>query len=138
VEDGRAKGPEPPYLARTAISDSQMRREASESGTPTHSRIPGDNAYERDFRPYRILSEGGNMNEGSAASKEEGMQAFVGDRVVVHGHRSGEPDRDGKVLEVRGSDGAPPYLVRWEDTGHETIFFPGPDVTIQHFEHHPT
>ena len=66
------------------------------------------------------------------------MQASVGDRVIVHGHRSGEPDRDGKVLEVRGSEGTPPYLVRWEDTGHETIFFPGPDAIIQHFEHHPT
>jgi hypothetical protein len=76
------------------------------------------------------------MNERPAASKEEDMQACAGDRVVVHGHRSGEPDRDGEVLEVRGSDGGPPYLVRWEDTGHETLFFPGSDATIQHFEHH--
>jgi hypothetical protein len=78
------------------------------------------------------------MNERLAGPKEEDMQASVGDRIVVHGHRSGEPDRDGEVLEVRGSDGVPPFLVRWEDTGHETIFFPGSDATIQHFEHHRT
>lgn len=63
------------------------------------------------------------------------MRASVGDRVVVHGHRSGEPDRDGQVLEVHGSDGTPPYVVRWEDNGHETTFFPGSDATIARFEH---
>jgi Domain of unknown function (DUF1918) len=63
------------------------------------------------------------------------MQASVGDRVVVHGHQSGEPDRDGEVLEVRGSDGSPPYVVRWGDSGHETLFFLGSDATVQHFEH---
>jgi hypothetical protein len=72
---------------------------------------------------------------GSRSFKEEYMRASVGDRVVVHGHHSGEPDRDGEVLEVRGSDGAPPYVVRWGDSGHETVFFPGTDATIQHFEH---
>jgi Domain of unknown function (DUF1918) len=65
------------------------------------------------------------------------MQASVGDRVVVHGHVHGEPNRDGEILEVHGSDGAPPYVVRWDDNGHETVFFPGTDVTIEHFEHPP-
>ena len=63
------------------------------------------------------------------------MQAMVGDRIVIKGHHIGEPDRDGEVLEVRGSGGAPPYLVRWGDTGHETLFFPGPDATVEHYEH---
>ena len=63
------------------------------------------------------------------------MQASVGDRIVIHGHRIGEPDRDCEVLEVRGPDGGPPYCVRWGDTGHEALFFPGSDATVQHFEH---
>lgn len=58
------------------------------------------------------------------------MQARVGDRIVVHGHRSGEPDRDCEVLEVHGGAGSPPYLVKWGDSGHETLFFPGPDATV--------
>jgi Domain of unknown function (DUF1918) len=62
------------------------------------------------------------------------MQASKGDRIVIHGHRVGEPDRDAEVLEVQGADGGPPYLVRWGDNGHESIFFPGSDATVQHFE----
>ena len=31
--------------------------------------------------------------------------------------------------------GEAPYVVRWGDSGHEALFFPGPDATIQHFEH---
>ena len=61
------------------------------------------------------------------------MQATRGDRIIIRGHRVGEPDRDGEVLDVRGEDGGPPYVVRWEDSGHETLFFPGSDATVQHF-----
>ena len=63
------------------------------------------------------------------------MQARVGDRIVIRGHRVGQPLRDGEVLEVRGSDGGPPYIVRWEDNGHETLFFPGSDADIEHLAH---
>jgi hypothetical protein len=63
------------------------------------------------------------------------MHASVGDRMVIQPHHLGEPVRDGEVLAVRGSDGGPPYLVRWSDTGHETLFFPGPDAVLQHFVH---
>lgn len=62
------------------------------------------------------------------------MRAHVGDRIVIRGHHIGEPDHDGEILEVRGDDGAPPYLVRWEDSGHEVLFFPGADAVIDHFE----
>ena len=65
------------------------------------------------------------------------MHASVGDRLVIVGHRVGEPPRDAEILEVRGADGGPPYLVRWADTGHEGLIFPGSDASIHHFEHHP-
>lgn len=64
------------------------------------------------------------------------MQANVGDRIVIRGHHVGEPDRDCEVLEVRGREGEPPYVVRWGDSGHEGLFFPGPDAYVQHFQHH--
>jgi hypothetical protein len=60
------------------------------------------------------------------------MQASIGDRLVVKGHRTGEPDRDAEVLEVRGVGGEPPYLVRWTEDGHVGLVFPGPDSMIQH------
>ncbi len=64
------------------------------------------------------------------------MHAAVGDRIIIKGHHIGEPDRDCEVLEVRGRDGEPPYVVRWEDSGHEALFFPGPDASVKHYEVH--
>ncbi|MDP2293292.1 MAG: DUF1918 domain-containing protein [Actinomycetota bacterium] len=60
------------------------------------------------------------------------MHASVGDRIVVRGHRVGEHERDAEIIEV-GPDGGPPYKVRWGDTGHEALFFPGNDASIEHF-----
>lgn len=62
------------------------------------------------------------------------MKASVGDRIVVRGHQIGERERHGEILEVRGPDGAPPYLIRWSDDGHEALVFPGSDVTIEHVD----
>ena len=62
------------------------------------------------------------------------MHASVGDHIVIKGHRVGESDRDCEVLEV-GSDGGPPYVVRWGDTGHEATFFPGSDAFVEHADH---
>jgi hypothetical protein len=59
------------------------------------------------------------------------MHANVGDRIVVRGHHVGDTDRRGEIVEVHGADGAPPYVVRWSD-GHEGLFFPGPDATVEH------
>lgn len=62
------------------------------------------------------------------------MHATAGDRIIIRGHHIGEPDRDCEVLEVRGHDGEPPYVVRWEDDGREALFFPGPDAEVKHYE----
>jgi Domain of unknown function (DUF1918) len=59
------------------------------------------------------------------------MQAKVGDRLHVHGKTVGQADRLGQILEVHGSAGEPPYLVRFED-GHTCLVFPGPDAVIEH------
>ena len=61
------------------------------------------------------------------------MRAAVGDRIVVMGHHVGNPKREAVILAVEGEDGGPPYRVRWEDTGHEGLFFPGPDSVIEHY-----
>ena len=63
------------------------------------------------------------------------MYARRGDRLVIHSRNVDGPVRDAEILEVRHEDGSPPYLVRWSDTGHEALVFPGPDATVQHFEH---
>ena len=43
----------------------------------------------------------------------------------------GQARKVGEVLEVRGPNGEPPYLVRWTD-GHEGLMFPGPDAHVDH------
>lgn len=63
------------------------------------------------------------------------MFAAVGDRLVVRGRNLDGPVRDGEILAVRRADGSPPYVVRWSDTGHESLIFPGPDAYVQNFEH---
>lgn len=62
------------------------------------------------------------------------MEAKPGDRIVVKGHHINMPVRDCEVVEVHGANGGPPYLVRWSDNGHETLFFPGSDAFLQPFE----
>ncbi|WP_041835089.1 DUF1918 domain-containing protein [Acidothermus cellulolyticus] len=57
------------------------------------------------------------------------MQAHVGDEIAVHSRHVGEPARHGVITEVRGANGTPPYVVRWQD-GTEAVFFPSADCTI--------
>ncbi|GAA5170862.1 MULTISPECIES: DUF1918 domain-containing protein [Amycolatopsis] len=57
------------------------------------------------------------------------MHATVGDRILVHGRTVGAAEQQGEIVEVRGEDGGPPYLVRFAD-GHEGLVFPGSDCEI--------
>lgn len=57
------------------------------------------------------------------------MQAKVHDHLVVESKSDAVHRREGEIVEVRGPDGSPPYLVRWED-GHESVAYPGPDARI--------
>jgi hypothetical protein len=57
------------------------------------------------------------------------MNATIGDRLLVHGNTVGERDRGGVILEIQGSEGGPPYIVRFDD-GHTGLVFPGPDAVV--------
>lgn len=57
------------------------------------------------------------------------MRAKVGDQLRVEAHTAEEHRREAEIIEVRGEDGAPPYLVRWPD-GHEGLLYPGPDAHV--------
>ncbi|MEU5691206.1 DUF1918 domain-containing protein [Actinosynnema sp. NPDC020468] len=61
------------------------------------------------------------------------MHAAIGDRLHVHSRTVGLAENIGEILEVRGSEGAPPYLVRFLD-GHEGLVYPGPDSAVEHPE----
>ena len=62
---------------------------------------------------------------------EAEMKAVVGDRLVINAAHVDGAVRDGEVVEVRGKDGEPPYLVRWSD-GHEALVFPGAGAVVRH------
>ena len=61
------------------------------------------------------------------------MRATVGDRIIIRGRTVERPDRRGEILEVRGIDGGPPYLVAFDDR-HESIVYPGADFVVEHTE----
>jgi hypothetical protein len=63
------------------------------------------------------------------------MQAHVGDQIRILAHHVDEPDRYGEIIEIRGPDGGPPFVVRWDDSGHEVLFFPGLDAVIEPLVH---
>lgn len=64
------------------------------------------------------------------------QQPKVGDELIVDSLHVGEPARKGEILEVRVDNGREHYMVRWDDTGHETLFFPGPTTHVLHTHHH--
>jgi len=66
------------------------------------------------------------------------MQAKPGDRIVIRAHTIAEHDRDGEIVEVHGPDGGPPFVVRWADSDHAVLFFPGPDAAVVHYEGSPS
>lgn len=58
------------------------------------------------------------------------MHATVGDRLHVHTSHTGTPDQFGRIIEIRGANGAPPYVVEFPD-GHTRLVFPGSDAVVE-------
>jgi hypothetical protein len=61
-------------------------------------------------------------------TKEATMNAKPGDELVIDSV-TGEPKREGEILEVETRGGVVHYRVRWDD-GHESTFFPGSTTHI--------
>jgi hypothetical protein len=48
----------------------------------------------------------------------------------MYSNTAGDRDRVAEIIEVRGENGTPPYVVRYPD-GRETLIFPGPDTVVE-------
>lgn len=59
------------------------------------------------------------------------MKASVGDRIIIASTKIDGPVRDGRIVEVRHTDGTPPYLVKWSDLEQPALVFPGPDAHVE-------
>jgi len=79
-------------------------------------------------RHFRGGSDGRSL--AGSRGRRRVMRAQVGDRLRVHGRTVGQSDHLVEIVEVRGSDGGPPYLIRYDD-GHEAVVFPGPDAVVE-------
>jgi hypothetical protein len=58
------------------------------------------------------------------------MKAKIGDLLVVESSSAEQHRTEGEIVDVRGQDGAPPFVVRWPD-GHEGLCYPGPDAHVR-------
>jgi hypothetical protein len=63
------------------------------------------------------------------SAAEADMHAKPGDVLVIESQTVDQQRRQATILEVRSSDGSPPYFVHWRD-GHEGLIYPGPDAHI--------
>jgi len=63
------------------------------------------------------------------------VKAHIGDHLVVESRTTETARREGEIISVHGSDGAPPYEVKWYDNGHVSTVFPGPDAHVTHPAH---
>ena len=103
------------YLVRWDNGEESAYYAARHAGAPPREALPvAQEAAEQEAPPKPRLT------------------AEPGDRLVIHGHHQGEPERDAEILETRGAGGSPPFRVRWSDTGHEAILYPGADAAVEH------
>ncbi len=58
-------------------------------------------------------------------------ESAVGDRISIPGRHVGDVRREGEVVELRGTQEAPLYVVRWDD-GHEGVCSPGAERQVTH------
>jgi hypothetical protein len=65
------------------------------------------------------------------------MIAQIGDRIVLEGTHLGDVRRVGVITALAHADGAPPYQVRWLDTGRTSLIFPGAEARIEHRQQQP-
>jgi hypothetical protein len=76
------------------------------------------------------------MRRDQTTGEELAVKAMVGDRLIEEGTHVGDHRRIGVITALRHDDGSPPYLVRWLDTEHEALVYPGTDAHIE--PAHPT
>ncbi|MGZ4708792.1 MAG: CBS domain-containing protein [Acidimicrobiales bacterium] len=88
------------------------------------------------FDLLRVLA--GEAEAAASLAAPGRPTAKAGDVVVIRGHAIDQRERRGVIVDVRGADGGPPFVVRWlDDTNnepHDVLFFPGADADIEHPE----
>ncbi|HEX3829132.1 MAG TPA: DUF1918 domain-containing protein [Sporichthyaceae bacterium] len=58
------------------------------------------------------------------------MRANPGDWLLIESATLNRQCRRGRIEDISGTDGAPPYRVRWADDDHVSVVVPGPDAHV--------
>ena len=84
------------------------------------------------FDLLRELAGDVEARESSTVPARRPVRA--GDLILIRGHAVGHKERKATIVEARGADGGPPYIVHWHDDPHDephdVLFFPGSDADI--------
>jgi CBS domain containing-hemolysin-like protein len=85
---------------------------------------------------FDLLHELAGEVETAATVEAPGRAtAKPGDVVVIRGHSIDRQERRGVIVDTRGPDGTPPFVVRWLDDPHaephDVLFFPGSDADVE-------
>ncbi|HSL06632.1 MAG TPA: DUF1918 domain-containing protein [Pseudonocardiaceae bacterium] len=64
------------------------------------------------------------------------MTTQIGDEIMIMSQKLHQLVREGEVRGVSDDPGGVVYVVRWSDTGYESLLRPGPDVVIKHRHGH--
>jgi hypothetical protein len=62
------------------------------------------------------------------------MRPVSGDLLILKDVKTGESLRDGQVLDVRGDEPMPNYIIRWSDTGNVELYLADEGAFIHHVE----
>jgi CBS domain-containing protein len=85
---------------------------------------------------FDLLRElAGDVETHESSTVKDRSHAKAGDLIVIRGHAVGRKERRATIVEARGEDGGPPYVVHWHDDPHDEphdiLFFPGSDATLE-------
>jgi uncharacterized protein DUF1918 len=64
------------------------------------------------------------------------MTTQIGDEIMIMSQKLHQLVREGEIRGVSDDPSGVVYLVRWSDTGYESLLRPGPDVVIKHRHGH--
>jgi hypothetical protein len=62
------------------------------------------------------------------------MRPVSGDLLILRDAETGVTVRDGRILDVRGDEPMPSYVIQWSDTGDVEMYLADERAFVHHFE----
>ena len=62
------------------------------------------------------------------------MRPVSGDLLILKDVETGATVREGRILDVRGDEPEPSYIIQWSDTGDVEMYIADERAFVHHFE----